>query len=104
MSTPSWQHLAEKKRDSITALIPKEWILPSIPTVEEQKDVTGEYIWQFLSPKEKEITETDAVGIVEKTTSGAWSAVDVTKAFCHRAAIAHQLVLLPISNIQHRVQ
>jgi hypothetical protein len=91
MSTPTWQSLATKKRDSITALIPKEWILPSIPTVEEQKDVTGEYIWQFLSPKEKEITETDAVGIVEKTKSGKWSAVEVTKAFCHRAAIAHQL-------------
>jgi amidase len=100
MSTPSWQALAEKKRDSVTALIPKEWILSSIPTVEEQKDVTGEYIWQFLSPKEKEITETDAVGIVEKTTSGAWSAVEVTKAFCHRAAIAHQLVLLLTSIFQ----
>jgi amidase len=92
MSTPNWQTLATKKRDSIHAAIPKEWILHSIPTVEEQKDVTGEYIWQFLSPKEKEITETDAVGIVAKTTSGTWSAVEVTKAFCHRAAIAHQLV------------
>jgi amidase len=94
MSTPTWQSLAAKKRDSISALIPKEWLLPSIPTVEEQKDVTGEYIWQFLSPKEKEITETDAVGIVANTTSGKWSSVEVTIAFCHRAAIAHQLVMI----------
>jgi len=91
--TPHWQTLAQQKRDSITAAIPKEWVLPSIPTVEEQKDVTGPYIWQFLSEKEKEITETDAVGIVQKTTGGTWSAVEVTKAFCHRAAIVHQLVI-----------
>jgi amidase len=92
--TTAWQSLAEKKRDSITSLIPKEWILHSVPTVEEQKDVTGEYIWQYLSPEEKEITETDAVGIVEKTTGGKWSCVTVAKAFCHRAAIAHQLVTM----------
>lgn len=32
-------------------------------------------------------------GVVAKhTVSGSWSAVEVTKAFCHRAALAHQLV------------
>lgn len=32
------------------------------------------------------------MGIAEKVASGKWSAVEVTKAFCHRAALAHQLV------------
>lgn len=87
-----WEQLAAQKRKSTLAAIPKEWLLEKIPTAEEQRDVSGTYIDQFLSPQEKEITERDAVGIVAKTTTGEWKAVDVVKAFCHRAAIAHQLV------------
>lgn len=86
-----WKGLAKQKRESILASIPQKWRLDKIPSVEEQKDVT-EYIKQFLDQKELQITETDAVGIAGKVASGAWSAVDVTTAFCHRAALAHQLV------------
>lgn len=88
-----WKTLAQTKRNSVNALIPKEWRLSSpLPSVDEQRDVTGKYIRQFLSEREIEITETDAVGIVGKTTTGAWKAREVAEAFCHRAAIAHQLV------------
>ncbi|TID20558.1 putative glutamyl-tRNA(Gln) amidotransferase subunit A [Venturia nashicola] len=87
----SWQELAAKKRAAILAEIPKEWLLPSIPPVEEVKDVSGTYTHQFLDSKEIEITESDAETIVKNTTGGVWSCVDVCKAFCHRAAIAHQL-------------
>jgi len=52
------------------------------------------YIREFLSEREVLITETDAVGIAEKTTKGDWTAVEVIKAFCHRASLAHQLVSL----------
>ncbi|KAL3421610.1 amidase [Phlyctema vagabunda] len=89
----TWEVLAKTKRDSVNALIPKPWLLTSpVPPVLEQRDVTGKYIQQFLSPREIEITETDAVGIVEKTTSGQWKAKEVAEAFCHRAALAHQMV------------
>jgi amidase len=87
-----WEKTAQAKRRAILACIPKEWILNEIPTPEEQKDVTGIYVRQLLTDKEIEITETDAVGIVDKAASGTWTAGDITKAFCHRAAIAHQLV------------
>ena len=86
-----WQKAATGKRDAILATIPQKWKLSNIPTSEEQKDVT-QYVQQFLDKKEVDITETDAVGIAEKIAGGEWSAVDVTEAFCHRAAIAHQLV------------
>lgn len=90
---PDWEALAKEKRDSVNALIPKAWLLPfPVPTVREQRDVTGKYIQQFLSAQEVEITETDALGIVAKTTSGAWKSKDVAEAFCHRAALAHQMV------------
>lgn len=89
---PDWKATAQAKADDVLYLIPKEWRIEKTPPAEEQKDVTGAYIHQFLSKQEIAITETDAVGIVKQTTSGAWSAVDVAKAFCHRAALAHQMV------------
>jgi amidase len=89
-----WEVLATEKRDFVNALIPKSWLLSTpLPSSLEQRDVTGKYIQQFLSPREIEITETDAVGIVKNTTSGAWKAREVAEAFCHRAALAHQMVL-----------
>ena len=93
MSTGSWKDQAKAKKESIDSLIPESWRLKTaVPSVEEQRDVTGKYIQQFLSDREVEITETDAVGIVQHTTTGEWKAEEVTKAFCHRAALAHQLV------------
>lgn len=95
--TTSWQDAAAKKREAISALIPAEWRIESLPLVEEQVDVT-EYVKQYLSEAELAITESDADQIVEKTTTGAWSAEEVTRAFCHRAALAHQLVTRNVSS------
>lgn len=89
-----WQTLATQKRNAISSLIPPQWRLPSIPTPEQQRNVTGEYIQQFLTEREVEITETDAVGILDKTKKGEWRAEEVARAFCRRAGVAHQLVCL----------
>lgn len=95
--TTSWQDAAAKKREAISALIPAEWQVNNLPSVQEQVDVT-EYIKQYLSEGELEITESDAELIVDKTTTGTWTAEKVTRAFCHRAALAHQLVPRIISS------
>ena len=89
--TSKWQDLAKAKIDAINQSIPEKWRLSSIPSIEEQRDVTGPFIQKFLSTEETEITETDAVDIVEKTSAGIWTAEEVTAAFCHRASLAHQL-------------
>ncbi|KAK8158042.1 amidase [Phyllosticta citrichinensis] len=90
---PSWEEAARVKREAIFASLPREYLIPEpLPSPEEQRDVTGAYAHQFLTQREIEITETDAAGIVAKTTTGEWSAVDVTKAFIHRACMAHQLL------------
>jgi amidase len=89
MST--WQEKAKAKREEILAAIPKEWRIEA-PSIEEKPDVTGSFIQQFLTEREIEITETTADDIVKHTVSGRWSAEEVTRAFCHRAALAHQLV------------
>lgn len=90
----TWQTVAQAKRQSILDAIPPKWRLPepALPPATEVRDVTGTSIQQSLTPHEVEITETDAVRITEKTTSGQWTAVEVAEAFCHRAALAHQLV------------
>lgn len=93
MTRGNWETVAAAKRQDILNAIPPKWRLPEpTPPATEVRDVTGSYIQQFLTPREVEITETDAVGITQQTTSGKWTAVEVTEAFCHRAALAHQLV------------
>lgn len=94
MATDSpWLAQGEAKRQSILDAVPAKWRLAApVPPATEIRDVTGRYIQQYLSKREIEITESDAVDIVAQTTTGHWSAVEVTEAFCHRAALAHQLV------------
>lgn len=93
MATPTtdWQSLAQQKRDSILAAIPQKWHIPPSTLDTAPSDLTGPFIHQFLTPHEIEITETPARGILSKTTTGQWTAVSVTTAFAHRAAVAHQL-------------
>lgn len=90
---PNWRSQGAAKRQATLDTIPEKWRLQDpIPPATEVPDVTGPYIQQYLSKREIEITESDAVDIAAQTTSGNWSAVEVTEAFCHRAALAHQLV------------
>ncbi|KAF7586619.1 hypothetical protein BBP40_008555 [Aspergillus hancockii] len=89
----TWEAAAEAKREAVLNAIPSKWrIEKPLPPCTEVRDVTGTYIQQYLTPGEIKITETDAVGIVEQTSSGNWTAVEVAEAFCHRAALAHQFV------------
>lgn len=94
-SAESWRRLAESKRESINNTIPEPWRLSSIPSVKDQPDVTGEFICKYLSKGEIEITEADAPEVISKTITGQWKSEAVVKAFCHRASIAHQLVISP---------
>ena len=96
--TDSWQEVAKAKREAIAESIPQPWRVDAIPSAAEQRDVTGDYIHQWLSQEEIEITEMDAVDIVEKTSAGIWLAEDVARAFCHRASLAHQFVNISVED------
>jgi amidase len=93
MSAPqSWEEKARAKRESLESLIPHAWRMrDQIPSVDEQQDVTS-VPRRYLTEREIQITESDAETIVKNTRTGQWKAEEVTRAFCHRAAIAHQLV------------
>jgi amidase len=100
MTTPPWQDIASKKRESILAAIPSEWRIEKLPSVEEQVDVT-DYIKQYLNEKELEVTESSADVIAKTVAEEKWTAEEVARAFCHRAALAHQLVCLSFLSCEH---
>ena len=94
MTVLSWQDVAARKRQEIVDSIPPEWIIPTklLPS-DSQKDVTtfpSQSGW--FTTEELTITGSTASQILEKTTTGIWTAEAVTRAFCKRAAAAHQLV------------
>ena len=99
-NTPEWEELAAGKRQAVLDLIPLKWRLPlPLPSSKTQKNVTGTYLHKYLTTREIEITETDAVHIVEQTSVGIWTATEVVTAFCHRAALAHQLVRVELDPV-----
>lgn len=91
-ATKDWQELAKAKLQSINDSIPQNWRVDSLPSREQQRDVTGDFIRHYLSKEETHITEATATEIINKSSTGQWTAEAVTRAFCHRASLAHQLV------------
>jgi len=85
-----WKSKAAAKRESIAASIPKEWIIAGISpqSVPRAMDFP---LSEHLSPFEMEITGLNAIDLVSRIAKGQYKAVDVARAFAHRAAIAQQL-------------
>ncbi|KAL8723507.1 MAG: hypothetical protein Q9225_000240 [Loekoesia sp. 1 TL-2023] len=89
--TQDWQKIGKAKLESINESIPQPWRVDSLPSNEQQRDVTGDFIRQYLSKDEIDLSEASATTIIEKISAGQWTAEAVTRAFCHRASLAHQL-------------
>ena len=95
MAEPRWKDIARRKQEQRNNLIPTEWRIPSryIPgehftggvlTVPQECDI--------LSSQDLDITETDnAKALSAAITRKKFTAVEVTTAFCKRAAIAQQV-------------
>ncbi|KAF3390541.1 Acetamidase [Penicillium rolfsii] len=93
VSTPSYQERAAEKRANQLALIPPEWRLSPVPSVESQPDALA-YIRSILTPAELALTEeTDITVLLRKLASAELSALELTRAFAKRAALAHQLTI-----------
>lgn len=90
----TWEEIGARKRAALQASIPEEWrVPPELLPPDSQDDVTG---WPatsgWFTAEELAITELSASELVPKLASGALKSVVVTRAFCKRAAAAHQLV------------
>ncbi len=89
-----WEEISIKAQEKLKSSLPAEWCIPEdkLPP-KGQKDVTiVPKECGLLSDLELGITDSYATSIVKKIAAGEWKAEDVTRAFCKRAVIAHQLV------------
>lgn len=97
MANDEWKTISDKAKQILNDSIPSEWRIPKnkLPS-DEQLDVTGvPASCGILSEQDLTITDSYADEIVKNIAAGKWKAEDVTRAFCKRAAIAHQLVSPP---------
>ena len=87
----TWEEKAAAKRESIKNSIPKEWIIPNVSpaTIFRAMDFP---FHEYLTSTELEITHLSVIELLDRISKGQYKAVDVARAFAHRAAIAHQLV------------
>ena len=89
-----WTDVAAKAQTKLINSIPAEWRIPykQLPP-DDQLDVTS-FPRQsgLLTDAELKITESFATEIVGAVAAGEWTAEEVARAFCKRAAIAHQVV------------
>lgn len=100
-SKPKWQALAKQKQDQQRLLIPVEWRIDPKDYTTDHRSTSSLHVpdehSSFWSGNEWDITENnDAIDIVEGIKIGKWSAEEVTRAFCKRAAAVGQLVSLSI--------
>ena len=74
--------------------IPSEWRIPHSKLPPDSQLNVLDFPKQsgLLSDFELKITESYATEIVGAIAAGEWTAEEVTKAFCKRAALAHQVV------------
>lgn len=89
----AWENRAAAKRASVLRAIPSAWHLPpdDIPPDKVRLNVV-DLPRKYLSEDEITITETAPMDALTQIHAGIWSSEDVVRAFCHRAAICHQLV------------
>ncbi|KAL8388947.1 hypothetical protein RB595_008914 [Gaeumannomyces hyphopodioides] len=88
-----WEVASASKREALAASIPPEWRVPTeLLPPDSQQDVTG---WPeasgWFTAKEIAITNSTSTELLPRLASGDLKCVDVTRAFCKRAAAAHQL-------------
>lgn len=90
---PIYKDIALKKRSARDAKFNPDWLIPEseLPSSDVKDILSWISKGNFLTPHELEITESNAIEIVTNIKQQKWSSLEVTKAFCHRASIAHQL-------------
>ncbi|KAI5373104.1 hypothetical protein J4E82_008204 [Alternaria postmessia] len=93
-----WQTLAQSKRESVFAAIPKDWLLPP-PQTSQYTETSSISVLDvprtcgILTEKELDITENyDATDLVGMMAERRLTSTEVVTAFCKRAAVAQQCV------------
>lgn len=90
MPLVAWENRATAKRAGLLKAIPFSWHIPSDQIASHENVVN--IARTFLSDEEMAITETAPLDTLAHIHAGIWTSEDVVRAFCHRAAICHQVV------------
>ncbi|BGP34591.1 hypothetical protein JCM10296v2_006413 [Rhodotorula toruloides] len=86
-----WKSAADAKREAFKKQVDSyAYALPKVDS--STLDVSTVPLDSVMDSKHLQITNMEVGELVEKLQKGELKAVEVTKAFCHRAAIAHSLV------------
>lgn len=90
----AWQEKVTEKRRRLLSLIPHHWILSDDikPTDAQRCIISFIENSHTLTDDELTITTLPVTELIERIASGQYTAVEVCQAYCHRAAIAQQLV------------
>ncbi|KAJ9496593.1 hypothetical protein H2202_007965 [Exophiala xenobiotica] len=94
MVQASWQVKAEKCRKILQNSLNPEWLLPAdeLPPPDQLDVHSFADTCKLLTPRELEITETNATDLVAQMAAGTLTAVDTATAFLKRAHLGHQLL------------
>ncbi|KAH7193681.1 amidase signature domain-containing protein [Fusarium flagelliforme] len=92
-TTPAWKDISAKKIEALNSSIPQEWRIPQdlLPPADQADVTTWPEASGWFTNDELAITSLTAAELLNKLVSGALKSEDVTRAFCKRAAAAHQL-------------
>ncbi|KAH8690127.1 amidase [Talaromyces proteolyticus] len=96
MTPKPWQEIAADKKAEQASRIPSEWklsekVLKNAETTVDLRPIAASC--GILTAKELKITdEYDATDLAAEVAKGTYTAVEVTTAYCKRAAIAQQLL------------
>jgi len=93
-STTSWQMVVAEKLKRDEKKLQADWKLsPKILSqARDRKSIVNGFIDGLLDDRTKYLTSLDTVDLMKRTGEGSLSALELTMAFCKRAAFAHQLV------------
>ncbi|KAK8064680.1 Acetamidase [Apiospora phragmitis] len=93
MKVQIWEQVAARKQKAVLESIPAEWIIPDhLMPPDSQDDVTTfPETSGWFTAEELAITNSEALELLPKLASGELKSETVTRAFCKRAAAAHQL-------------
>ncbi|KAL8817332.1 MAG: hypothetical protein Q9191_008166, partial [Dirinaria sp. TL-2023a] len=100
MAEPKYKEIAAQARKRRDEALPTKYKLSQSSLRNLPRNVTS-IPQQHLSAAEFEIVDSKAEHILFKIREKRWSALEVTEAFCKAAAIAHQLVKLPLPVLLH---
>ena len=94
MASEEWKDISQKAQKILADSIPTEWRISAdkLPSSNQANVTDFPAKSGILSKDELKITESFATEIIENVADKTWKAGDVTRAFCKRAAIAHQVV------------